>query len=422
MSIFTVFTIVISLTAIFSYLNEVYIKLPGTIGIMLASLISSVLFIVLSTIGFGHTHWAKDLVLAADFNHLFMNGMLSFLLFAAASRVDVPKLNNFKGTITYLATVGIVISSLLVGYTMYWITLRLGVDLPLIYAILFGAIISPIDAVVVIKILKRAGAGNTMESIITGESLFNDAAAVVLFVLLLDIATGATSMTILGIGKFFLREAVGALALGFVLGLLAHYMTVQITTKASDNHIVRILIILALISGGYTLAELFKVSGPLTCVVSGLLLSYSRGAEWMGYKHQHNQYVRDFLDVIDEVLNAVLFVLIGLELLVLDFKNTYFIGCCIAILVVIIARYISVEVPLLFLRFFRKIPNIKGLIMTWSGLRGGVSIALALSLPTDSPRDVILVLTYIVVVFSILVQGLTLGPVVRWYRERVEIE
>ena len=421
MSIFTVFTIVISLTAIFSYLNEVYIKLPGTIGIMVASLISSILFLVLSSIGFGHTHWAKDLVLAADFNHLFMNGMLSFLLFAAASRVDVPKLNKFKWTITYLATVGIVISSLLVGFSMYWITRYLGVNLPLIYAILFGAIISPIDAVVVIKILKRAGAGDIMESIITGESLFNDAAAVVLFVLLLGLATGTTSMTPLGIGEFFLREAVGALVLGFILGLIAHYMTVQITRKASDNHIVRILIMLALISGGYTLAALLNVSGPLTCVVSGLLLSYSRGTEWMGFKHQHNQYVRDFLDVIDEVLNAVLFVLIGLEVLVLDFKGAYFIGCSLAILIIIFARYLSVEVPLLLLRFFRTIPNVKGFIMTWSGLRGGVSIALALSLPTNSPREVILVLTYIVVVFSIIVQGLTLGPALRWYKRSVGI-
>ncbi len=421
MSLFTVFAIVITLTAIFSYLNEIYIKLPGTIGIMLASLISSVVFLVLGSIGFGHTEWATDLVIAADFNHLFMNGMLSFLLFAAASRIDVGKLKEFAWTIAYLATVGIVISSLFIGFSMYWIVSQFGVDLPILYAILFGAIISPIDAVVVIKILKRVDAGNTMETIITGESLFNDAAAVVLFVLLLGLASGTTSMTTVGIGEFFLREALGGLGLGLVLGYVVHFMIVQIIYKGSDNHIVIILLTLALVSGGYTLAELLDVSGPLTSVVSGLFLAKSRH-DAIGTKHEHGHYVREFWEVIDEVLNAVLFVLIGLEVLILNFEQTYFLGCSLVIPVIIIARYISVEFPLIFLRLFRPIPKIKGFIMTWTGIRGGVSIALALSLPADSPRDVLLVLTYIVVVFSIIVQGLTLGPAIKWYKKRLGIE
>ncbi len=421
MSLFTVFAIVITLTAIFSYLNEIYIKLPGTIGIMLASLISSIIFLVLGSIGFGHTRWATDLIVAADFNHLFMNGMLSFLLFAAASRVDVGKLKEFAWTIAYLATVGIVISSLFIGFSMYWIVSQFGVDLPILYAILFGAIISPIDAVVVIKILKRVDAGNTMETIITGEALFNDAAAVVLFVLLLGLASGTTSMTTMAIGEFFLREALGGLALGLVLGYVVHFMIVQIIYKGSDNHIVIILLMLGLVSGGYTLAGLLDVSGPLTSVVSGLFLAKSRH-DAIGTKHEHSHYVRDFWEVVDEVLNAVLFVLIGLEVLILDFKQTYFLGCSLVIPIIIIARYVSVEFPLVLLRFFRPIPKIKGLIMTWSGIRGGVSIALALSLPDDSPRDILLVLTYIVVVFSILVQGLTLGPAVKWYKKRVGLE
>ncbi|MEX0999718.1 MAG: sodium:proton antiporter [Thermodesulfobacteriota bacterium] len=421
MSLFTVFAIVITLTAIFSYLNEIYIKLPGTIGIMLASLLSSIVFLVLGYIGFGHTQWATDLIVAADFNHLFMNGMLSFLLFAAASRVDVGKLKKFAWTIAYLATVGIVISSLFIGFSMCWIMSQFGVDLPILYAILFGAIISPIDAVIVIKILKRVDAGNTMETIITGEALFNDAAAVVLFVLLLGLASGTTSMTTMAIGEFFLREALGGLALGLVLGYVVHFMIVQIIYKGSDNHIVIILLTLGLVSGGYTLAGLLDVSGPLTSVVSGLFLAKSRH-DAIGTKHEHSHYVRDFWEVIDEVLNAVLFVLIGLEVLVLNFEGTYFLGCSLVIPVIIIARYISVEFPLVFLRLFRSIPKIKGFIMTWSGIRGGVSIALALSLPDDSPRDILLVLTYIVVVFSILVQGLTLGPAVKWYKKRVGLE
>jgi CPA1 family monovalent cation:H+ antiporter len=260
-----------------------------------------------------------------------------------------------------------------------------------------------------------------METIITGESLFNDAAAVVLFVLLLGIASGSTSMTTLGIGEFFLREAVGGLVLGLILGYLAHFMIVQIIYKGSDNHIVIILLTLALVSGGYTLAELIEVSGPLTSVVSGLFLAKSRH-DAIGTKHEHDHYVHDFWEVIDEVLNAVLFVLIGLEVLILDFKETYFVGCSLVIPIIIIARYISVEIPLVFLRFFRSIPRIKGFIMTWSGIRGGVSIALALSLPDDSPRNIMLVLTYIVVVFSILVQGLTLGPAVKWYKNKTGVK
>lgn len=421
MSLFTVFAIVITLTAIFSYINEVYIKLPGTIGIMIASLVSSIVFLVLGSIGFGHTEWATDLVIAADFNHLFMNGMLSFLLFAAALRVDVRRLKEFAWTIAYLATVGIVISSLLIGFSMYWIVSQFGVDLPILYAILFGAIISPIDAVVVLKILKRVQADSTMETIITGESLFNDAAAVVLFILLLGLASGTTSMTPMGIGEFFLREALGGLGLGLVLGYLVHVMIVQIVYKGSDNHIVIILLTLALVSGGYTLAELLHVSGPLTSVVSGLFLAKTR-QDTIGANYEHRRYVRDFWEVIDEVLNAVLFVLIGLEVLILNFEHTYFLGCSLVIPVIIIARYISVEFPLVFLRIFRPIPKIKGFIMTWSGIRGGVSIALALSLPDGSPRNILLVLTYITVVFSIIVQGLTLGPAVKWYKKRLGIE
>ena len=421
MSLFTVFAIVITLTAIFSFINEVYVKLPSTIGIMLASLISSIVFIVLGYIGFGHIEWARELVIAADFNHLFMNGMLSFLLFAAALRVDVSKLREFAGTISYLATVGIVISSLFIGFTMFIIVNALGGELPLIYTILFGAIISPIDAVVVLKILKKVNADKTTETIITGESLFNDAASVVLFVLLVGIATGTTSFTAISIGEFFLKEALGGLLLGLVLGYITHLMILQIIYKGSDNHIVIILITLAIVSGGYTIAELLDVSAPLTSVVTGLFLAKSRH-DRIGAKHERGHYVKEFWEVIDEVLNAVLFVLIGLEILIVNFKQTYFLGCSLVIPVIIIARYISVEFPLIFLRFFRPIPRIKGFIMTWSGIRGGVSIALALSLPDDSPRDIILVLTYMVVVFSIIVQGLTLGPAVKWYKKRLGIE
>jgi len=418
MTLFTVFAVLITLTAIFSFLNVVYIKLPSTVGVLLASLISSLVIIISGYLGFGSADWAVELVESADFNHLVMNGLLSFLLFAAASRVNISKLSEYKWTIAYLATVGIIISTLFIGFTMHWLFGVLGNDLPIIYAIIFGAIISPIDAVVVLKLLKQVKASKALETIITGESLFNDAIAVVLFVFLVAAASGGGRVTGMDIGEFFLKEAFGGLFLGLFLGYLSHRMIVKIINNGSNNHVVIVLITLALVSGGYTIAELLGVSGPLTSVVAGLFLAKSRRSRHTGAMPQHVRYVHDFWDVIDEILNAVLFVLIGLEVLVLNFEKTFLTGCILVIPVIIFARYISVEFPLMFLRFFRKLPSLKGFIMTWCGLRGGVSIALALSLPDSDERDVVIVLTYTVVVFSILVQGLTLGRAVKWVRSK----
>ncbi|MCL4245913.1 MAG: cation:proton antiporter, partial [Candidatus Dadabacteria bacterium] len=211
MDLFAVFTILITLTAIFSFLNEVFFRLPTTIGIMLASLASSLLILIAGYFGFGHVDWAVDLVTAADFDHLVMNGMLSFLLFAGASTVNLDDLGEYKGTIAYLATLGMIIATFLTGGVVWWVFGLLGIDIPLIYALIFGAIISPIDAIVVLKLFRRVNAGKTLESIITGESLFNDAVAVVRFVLLIDVATGETTHTGVERGEVFLKEAGGGL-------------------------------------------------------------------------------------------------------------------------------------------------------------------------------------------------------------------
>jgi len=418
MDLFTVFAILITLTAVFSFLNIIYIKLPSTVGVMLASLVSSIVIIISGYLGFGGMDWAIKLVKAADFDHLVMNGLLSFLLFAAASSVNISDLKEYKWTIAYLATVGIIISTIFIGFTIHWLFLLFGKEFPLLYAVIFGAIISPIDAVVVLKLLKRVNAGQAMETIITGESLFNDAAAVVLFVFLVAIAGGNAEFTGGGIAKFFVKEALGGMALGLFFGYLSHRMISKIIKEGSNDHIVIVLITLALVSGAYTAAELLDVSAPLTSVVAGLFLAKSRRRKTGEEMTIHERYVHDFWNVIDEVLNALLFVLIGLEVLVLNFQTTFIAGCILVIPVIIIARYISVEAPLIFLRFFRKLPSLKGFVMTWCGLRGGVSIALALSLPRSDDRDVVLVLTYVVVVFSIFVQGLTLGRVINWASSR----
>ena len=419
MDVFTVFAILITLTAVFSYLNVIYIKLPSTMGVMLASLVASIVIIISGYLGFGGISWAVELVKAADFDHLVMNGLLSFLLFAAALRVNISNLKEYKWTIAYLATVGIIISTVLIGFTVHWIFSVFGRDFPLIYAIIFGAIISPIDAVVVLRLLKLVKAPKALETIITGESLFNDAAAVVLFVFLVKVAGGDATFTGGDIGKFFIKEALGGIALGLLFGYVGHLMILRLVKSGRDSHVVNILITLALVSGAYVSAEYLDVSAPLTSVVAGLFFANSRQHRTaMGLTDRIRQATHDFWDVIDEVLNALLFVLIGLEVLVLNFHTAFILGCVLVIPVTIIARYISVEVPLLFLRYFRRLPSLKGFIMTWCGLRGGVSIALALSLPDSNQRDVIIALTYVVVVFSILVQGLTLGRVIEWVRRR----
>src|SRR3990167_9808796 len=397
MNLFVVFTILITLTALFSFVNEAFIKLPTTIGVMLASLASSILIIALGYLGFGNVDWAVELVQAADFDHLFMNGMLSFLLFAGASSVNIDELGEYKWTISYLATLGMIIATFLTGAVVWWVFGAIGVDLPFIYALIFGAIISPIDAVIVLKLFRRIQPGKTLESIISGESLFNDAVAVVLFVLFTEIASGETQVSFLHIGEFFMKEALGGLFLGVAL------------------------ITLSLVAGGYLLAGLLDVSAPLTCVVAGLFLARRRRFIPDSADHVRS-YVKSLWEVIDDVMNAILFVLIGLEALVLDLEKPYIICGLIAIPLITAARYVSVEVPLVFLKLFRNIPSLSGFIMTWSGIRGGVSIALALSL-TDSPqRDLIVIISYVVVVFSITVQGLTLENALKWNRSRTNSE
>ena len=417
MDLFAVFTILMTLTAVFSFLNEVFLKLPTTIGIMLASLAASLFILIAGYFGFGHVHWAVDLVKAADFDHLMMNGMLSFLLFAGASTVNLDDLGEYKGTIAYLATLGMIIATFLTGFVVWWVFGLLGIDIPIVYAFIFGAIISPIDAIVVLKLFRRVNAGKTLESIITGESLFNDAVAVVIFVLLLDVAAGETVLTGTDIGKFFLKEAVGGLLLGVSLGYLSYRMILEIVVRGKEGSIVVALITLALVSGGYSLAEVLDVSGPLTCVVAGLFLARRRRLMPSSADHIRS-YVGSFWEIIDDVLNAVLFVLIGLEVLILDFEKSYIVCGLLAIPLITFARFVSVEFPLILLRYVRKIPNLSGFIMTWSGIRGGVSIALALSLPDSEERDLIVLMTYIVVVFSILVQGLTLENAVKWNNKK----
>jgi monovalent cation:H+ antiporter, CPA1 family len=411
MSLFSVFAVLISLTALFSFINERYIKLPTTIGVMVASLASSILIILLGSLGFGSIDWARGLVERVDFDALLMKGMLSFLLFAGALNIDLRDLLKHKWSISYLVTIGMVVSTLLTGLAIWWIFVLFGYELSFAYALLLGALISPTDAVAVLGILKRTKVSKTLKTIITGESLFNDAVAVVLFLAIMGMALGGQSIRSFHIGEFFLKEAIGGVLLGLILG----YISYNLINKM-DNYIVIVLITLAVVSGGYALADSLDISGPLSMVIAGLFLSYRRSN--FTHSEKTHETVRSFWELIDEILNAVLFVLIGLEILILHIEGPFIVAGIIAIPVIIFIRSLSVGLPVVIFQIIKTVKPFDALIMTWGGLRGGVSIALALSVPDSSERDLILVVTYVVVVFSILVQGLSLGKLVSWAESR----
>jgi CPA1 family monovalent cation:H+ antiporter len=407
MSLFTVFAILITATALFAYLNERYLRMPGTIGVMVAAMVSSLLLIAAARIGVGGVEWARLLLERVDFDDLLMKGMLSFLLFAGALHVNLEDLVARRWGILSLATVGIAISTVLVG-SATWLLLRVvSLEIPYLHALLFGALISPTDPIAVLGLLKRAGTPKSLEAVITGESLFNDGVGVVIFLMLLGLAVGGHDVSVGGALKLFAVEVIGGIVLGFVLGYAGYLLL-----KRIDNYTVEILITLALVAGGYSLAGAFHASGPLAMVVAGLFIG-NRGRLFAMSDHSR-EHLDNFWKLLDEILNAILFVLIGLEILVLDLDPVYLVAGLLTIPVVLGARLFSVGLPIRTLARFRDYPPRTVTMMTWGGLRGGISIALALSLPASVERDLIVVVTYVVVVFSILVQGLTVGRVARW--------
>ena len=402
MGLFEIIAVLISLAALFSYLNERFIRLPSTIALMLIALLMSLGLIALDLMGLGVADRAQSMLAQVDFNKALMHGMLSFLLFAGALHVNLDDLAAQKWVISLLATLGVVISTFVVGLLSWWLLGRLGIDLPLIYCLLFGALISPTDPIAVLGILKTANAPKSLETKITGESLFNDGIGVVVFLVIFSVAVEGRSASAGGILELLLMEAGGGILFGLLVGGLAYYLLKQV-----DNYSVEILISLAVVTGGYALAETLHVSAPITVVVAGLLIgNHGRLLAMSAHSREH---LDTFWELMDEVLNAVLFVLIGLEILVLSFSGAYVVAGVLLIPIVLLARLVSVGVPVALLRLRRDFSPHVVKVMTWGGLRGGISVALALSIPPGPEREVILVATYVVVVFSILVQGLTIA-------------
>ncbi len=395
--------VLISLAALFSYLNYRYLKIPTTIGIMLIALSISLGLLAADFLGLTHLgDHVEKMLRSINFYEALMQGMLSFLLFAAALHVSLNDLLKQKWLILFLATVGILVSTFLVG-SMTWVVLNgLGLNISFIYCLVFGALISPTDPVAVMGILKDTNISQSLKTKIAGESLFNDGVSVIIFLVLLGIATGRSDADVQSISLLLLQEAGG----GVLFGLLSGYLVFSMLRRV-DNYQVEVLLTLALVMGGYALANALHISGPLAMVVAGLIIG-NHGRS-LAMSENTRAHLDMFWELVDGVLNAVLFVLIGMEILVLHFRGEYLLAALVIIPIVLVARYVSVGIPVTLLRPFRSFSPHVLEILTWSGLRGGISVALALSLPLGVERNTILAVTYVVVIFSILVQGLTIG-------------
>jgi monovalent cation:H+ antiporter, CPA1 family len=408
MNLFDILAILITLTAIFSYINHCTLKLPMTIGVMLIGLIMSLAMLALKPLGLDLTTQATAILGAIDFNQTLMHGMLSYLLFAGALHVNLADLAKQKWLIASLATLGVLVSTVIIGFLLSILLNFIGIDLPFMYCLVFGALISPTDPIAVLSILRTAHAPKSLETKITGESLFNDGVGVVVFMLISGIAFGGSDITASSVVIYFLEEALGGVIFGFIVGGITYAML-----KRVDNYQVEILLTLALVTGGYALAETLHFSAPIAVVVAGLMIG--NHGRLLAMSEITREHLDTFWELIDEILNAVLFVLIGLEILVITFDLQLLIAGGLAIVIVLTARFISVGVPIFFIRKYRELTPGVTKILTWGGLRGGISVALALSLPASAERETILAITYCVVVFSILVQGLTIGKLIKRY-------
>jgi CPA1 family monovalent cation:H+ antiporter len=406
MKLFNILAILITLSAAFSYINHRFIRWPTTIGLMVIALLVSLGLIALGPLGLGLKEDARLLLDSIDFDETLLHGMLSFLLFAGALHVNLMDLARQKYIIGSLATVGVVGSTFIMGFTSWWVLGGLGIKLPFIYCLLFGALISPTDPIAVMGILKKAGVPESLETKITGESLFNDGVAVVVFLVISEIATGTHGVTAASVAGLFIKEAGGGLVFGLLIGAVAYWML-----KSVENYQVEVLITLALVTGGYALANALHLSGPIAIVVAGLLIG--NHGRMLAMSDEVRDHLDKFWELVDEILNAVLFVLIGLEVLILTFNRAYILAGIILIPLLLAARFVCVGIPVVILKPFRTFsPNVIK-ILTWGGLRGGISVALALSLPAGQNREAILAVTYVIVVFSIIVQGLTIGKLVK---------
>ncbi|HHH50578.1 MAG TPA: sodium:proton antiporter [Saprospiraceae bacterium] len=405
MDLFTIASIIITLSALFGYINIRWLKLPSTIGLMVIAIIFTLTLFASAQFDDRLLKMAESFISQIDFEHVLLDVLLGFLLFAGALHTNFDQLRVQRWPVFIFSTLGVVTSTILIGFAIYYVFAAMGFDVKMIHCFLFGALISPTDPIAVLGILKKAGVPKKLETKIVGESLFNDGVGVVVFLTIMSIALGgghgdATPTSVI---TLFTHEVLGGIILGGLLGYFTY-----ILLRSIDDYDIEVMITLACVMGGYSLAHYLHMSAPLAMVVAGLIVGNDtvRGTAMSDLTEQ---YVDKFWELMDMLMNAILFVLIGFELLVLEIDSRYIVAGGVSILIVLISRYFSLILPV---AFFRKrlhfVPN-TATIMTWGGLRGGISIALALSLPEEMNRDLFLTVTYAVVIFSIIVQGLTVG-------------
>jgi len=408
MNYFLIATILVFLSAAFGFINVRLLKLPNTIGLMVITILFTLGVFVLGYFDDTLLNAEKYIITQIDFKTLLLDIMLSFLLFAGALHTNFQQLRVQRWPILAFSTLGVLVSTFLVGTSIYYLLMIFGMDVDYVYCLLFGALISPTDPIAVLGILKKAGVPKKLETKIVGESLFNDGVGVVIFLTIFQFASSSgKSVTALDVLELFGVEVFGGVLLGLLLGWVTYRLM-----RSIDDYDIEVIITLATVMVGTVIAQKLHLSAPLAMVAAGLVVGNDTLRDSSMSKITET-YVDKFWELIDILLNTLLFVLIGMEILVLTFEVNYVVAGLFAIPIILICRYVSLLIPI---NFFKKkldfVPN-TNLIMTWGGLRGGISIALALGLTQEMHRDLFLVITYIVVVFSIIVQGLTVGKLVK---------
>ena len=406
MELYYSFSVLIVLASLFAYINYRVLKLPSTIGIMVIAIIVSVI-LVASGDNFlpKTTNGLIKLVNSLDFTEVLMGAMLNFLLFAGGIHVNIKDLKEQFGPVVIFSTVGVIISTFAVAFGTFYLLPLVGIQMPFIYCLVFGALISPTDPVAVLSILKQANVSKSLETKVAGESLFNDGMAVVVFTVVLQLAIGKDiDLNVENIGLLLLREAGGGLLLGVLLGYSASR-----ALRVVDDYIISVLITLSVVMGGYLIAREMHISAPLAMVAAGLFMG--NFSESFKMKSETQDYLIKFWELIDEIMNAVLFLFIGFELLLIKDLNEYLVAGGICIMIVLLARWVAIFVPTKFMAFKYRFSPQTVKVLVWGGIRGGVSIALALSIPVNEYSQIIISITYCVVVFSIIVQGLTIAKV-----------
>jgi CPA1 family monovalent cation:H+ antiporter len=401
LNLFELFSIIITFVAIIGYLNYRFIKIPTTTAIMVGSLCLSLVLILAGRYGYSSIEQqAYQTIASLDFERFLLQTILSFMLFAGGLNIHLEELWRVKTEIAVLATVSTICSALLTATAIYYVSAYLSIPLNYIHCLLFGALISPTDPIAVLALFKTLGVSKQLNVMVSGESLFNDGVGIVLFITFYELAFSSLTPNAHSVLSLFLKEVFGGIILGIILGVVGAYFI-----KSLENIKVEMLITLAIVMGGYSIANAIHASGPLAMVAAGISIGNDKSKKQASLYH--------FWEMIDEILNSILFFLVGIELVVLSHRSWSMTLSLISILIVLLSRFITVSIPMTIFKRRRRYPKKIIRILVWGGLRGGLAIALALSLPQSDAKGFILTMTYSVVIFSLVVQGLSIKPLIR---------